>query len=768
MTIEQTRGSFKALSILLLLLVLLGCAWKFGRESSTSEDEQQATYGKGEFNADYSHIQSSAFKAESVDDRISFYRELLSSAQAIEAYFPLNFENRAAFVVAKCARTLLDEGDVVGALSLIREGRDQWQDSSLDWQATLKFWEGRALRRVGVLDKAEVLFNEATAQMDEVLASRGEINLGGYFNSYNAYIDSRILDGRAGEALRILDRLDAGVDWTWVEEKIGSKRTLKNRARLAALRGEVLAAIGTTESREKSKAAFSEMKQMSGVSPAVLFSADAALISLRLIENPSADLQDLVVSMEEHWSSYEANGIEQGPWGKLVMDTAQVRAATNDQKDQALADLRTTIGALVDFTRGNILNSGVAATQLKQYRAAIELLLQASEPGEIAALLLELQATGRVWSALDRPHPRILDVTRLLCTESSGVLIYLRGEFEDRWIALDQEGLGSIYPVPLLDKWFAAKLDHEADLLTFPGDLSVGQTRARSLRLKESGEQLAHSLFPQELRNQLALWSRVYVVGRDELFGLSLEALPLDDGVPFGCSHAVIDLPCLPVVPKLAQRADMGDDDRGIRLVADSLVPKSVVQRYGIAARLELTKSSLMAELGLGSGSLAQLFMHKQATQEAMRRGSGEGVLHLIVHGVIDPYRDLSILLALTPDKLTPDGLSGVESVRAGACAPLVLLSVCSSADSAPRGGDPGANHLGGAFIEAGAHTVVLSPGEVRLDATLLFYRAFYEGRARGVSSAEATREARVALRQDSRFTDPFFWGQLRVFGIGR
>ena len=81
---------------------------------------------------------------------------------------------------------------------------------------------------------------------------------------------------------------------------------------------------------------------------------------------------------------------------------------------------------------------------------------------------------------------------------------------------------------------------------------------------------------------------------------------------------------------------------------------------------------------------------------------------------------------------------------------------------------EDGANHLGGAWLAAGASAVVLSPAELDVEATLEAMLALHDPLARGEGTpAEALRRARVALAKDARFGHGRYDAALQLHGLG-
>ena len=97
----------------------------------------------------------------------------------------------------------------------------------------------------------------------------------------------------------------------------------------------------------------------------------------------------------------------------------------------------------------------------------------------------------------------------------------------------------------------------------------------------------------------------------------------------------------------------------------------------------------------------------------------------------------------------------------------LVILSACGAARSPFRRGEDGVDHLGGAFLNAGARAVVLSHQDIEVESTVRMMGVFHTRLRAGDSPARALLEARRSLADDSGFDHPFFHSLIHVTGLG-
>jgi CHAT domain-containing protein/tetratricopeptide (TPR) repeat protein len=113
----------------------------------------------------------------------------------------------------------------------------------------------------------------------------------------------------------------------------------------------------------------------------------------------------------------------------------------------------------------------------------------------------------------------------------------------------------------------------------------------------------------------------------------------------------------------------------------------------------------------------------------------------------------------LTADEITAMDLAGAR---------WVVLSACETGVGRPRAGE-GVLGLRRAFEIAGASTLVMSLWNVQDEAARRWMRELYDNRLRGLSTAEAVRQAGLAMvesqRRAGRTTHPYYWGAFVASG---
>ena len=147
-------------------------------------------------------------------------------------------------------------------------------------------------------------------------------------------------------------------------------------------------------------------------------------------------------------------------------------------------------------------------------------------------------------------------------------------------------------------------------------------------------------------------------------------------------------------------------------------------------------------------------------------------IVHFATHGVIDsehPARS-GLALSLVDRVGRPQegflGLRDIYNLRLGA--DLVVLSGCQTALGRQLRGE-GLVGLTRGFMYAGAKRVVASLWQVEDRATAELMARFYRSMQQdGVSATSALRTAQLAIRQERRWRDPYFWAGFVLLGDWR
>lgn len=146
-------------------------------------------------------------------------------------------------------------------------------------------------------------------------------------------------------------------------------------------------------------------------------------------------------------------------------------------------------------------------------------------------------------------------------------------------------------------------------------------------------------------------------------------------------------------------------------------------------------------------------------------------IVHFATHGVVDlDHPELTgIALSMVDERGKPQEgfLHAYEIYRLHLPADLVVLSACETALGREVRGE-GVMGLTRAFFHAGAQRVLVSLWPVEDQATTELMRKFYVGLSKGLSAAEALRQAQDALRHRPDRQAPHYWSGFVLQGDGR
>ena len=137
-------------------------------------------------------------------------------------------------------------------------------------------------------------------------------------------------------------------------------------------------------------------------------------------------------------------------------------------------------------------------------------------------------------------------------------------------------------------------------------------------------------------------------------------------------------------------------------------------------------------------------------------------MVHIATHGQFSSQSDKTFILAwdqpITVNQLDTF-LQAREQSQANALE-LLVLSACETADGDKRA----ALGLAGVAVQAGARSTLASLWLVDDESTALLMREFYQGLNRGLTKAEALRQAQTTLLH-GRYDHPRFWAAFVLLG---
>lgn len=226
------------------------------------------------------------------------------------------------------------------------------------------------------------------------------------------------------------------------------------------------------------------------------------------------------------------------------------------------------------------------------------------------------------------------------------------------------------------------------------------------------------------------------------------------------------------------RRREQPDREAGMRLLAlgnpalperpaePTRVADLLRQRFDLPALPAAEAEARAAQRWLGGES--HLLLGTEASEENLRRWAPKvtGVLHLGTHALVDGGQGGPSAVVLTPEGDDDGLLFPQEIVNLSLNVSLTVLASCQS--GLDLGGEDGAlTTLSGAFLASGSSAVVASLWSVDDQATEVFMEQFYFQLSRGLTPGEALRQAKLRLRQDTRWDRPWIWGAFVLIGDG-
>lgn len=309
-------------------------------------------------------------------------------------------------------------------------------------------------------------------------------------------------------------------------------------------------------------------------------------------------------------------------------------------------------------------------------------------------------------------------------------------------------------------------------------------------------------LVPPPLRPRLRRASEVVVVPDGVLHALPFEALVvappsagagirywLDDGPPIRYAASATSL------YNLAQRVqERRSPGLSALVVADPVFDLDAVapppardaarQRFSRAGLRRLPGTAREAEaldeiLNDGSTEETVFLRGVEADEQAVRAALARTprLVHFATHGLVDRQSELLAALALTPPHDEPlrsdnDGLLQLfEIYELDLDAELTVLAACES-HAGRRVAGEGVFALSRGFLAAGAQRVVASlwPVDDASTAALMagLYRRLAAARAAGEKPvySRALAEARRAVREQEKWSAPYFWAPFVLSGL--
>jgi CHAT domain-containing protein len=187
-------------------------------------------------------------------------------------------------------------------------------------------------------------------------------------------------------------------------------------------------------------------------------------------------------------------------------------------------------------------------------------------------------------------------------------------------------------------------------------------------------------------------------------------------------------------------------------------------QSYGALPQSEREVKTI-AKLFEDNSSPARVYLHKSATESAIKEESAGSVVHVASHGFINEKNPkLSGLLFAKENDLEDGVLYTGEIYNMSLNAELVVLSACESGLGKVVRGE-GILGLTRGFLYAGARNVVVSLWQVADKFTADLMIAFYRNLINGQPLASALRNAKLGIIKGGEHAYPLEWSPFVVIG---
>jgi hypothetical protein len=640
------------------------------------------------------------------------------------------------------------------------------QTAALELELSVALERGQVLWRMGLLDLASSELSRANELAKTLGSPKAAADAAFYCASVMALAQdfTGALELLSDDSLRALD--DAGL-----------------RAQALAVRGwarsELLRDFGGDDAA--ARADLEAALELGRDDRAVVFAAERDLCDLAIRARRFDEARTRLARLDASSERLAKVALE-GELRERRVKQARLRSwlarasgAPRADLEAALTEIRGAVEATQSYwSLSPERPGGVGMLQVGDWRCVFTeyaALLRQLAPEDGAAAreafeaLARFQALGSLARALGAADVTLSDVRSALLPGGTCLLLYLPG-LEDTHI-FGVDGAEFVHAVSGSHEQFLEAARTLDELVSRAPEAGDGGARARELESSIRG--LSELAFPSEIRRLVARSNTVLALGVDLIGDAALEVLDCGAVEPLGCAKAVVRLPSLPVGVFLARQVEPRVQSE-FTLVAAPLVGPRVRGEWPELREIPWSdEQTERVAIGVDA-SARQVFLGAEATPAAFFAAlqPEARVLCVVTHGVFDAQRrrdgERPACLALAPDA-TGEELVACAQIESRRSPPLVELIACGAARGPARMGDDLGANLGGAFLLAGARTVVLGRADMSQRATLELVGAARREMGRGANVAEAWRRARSELRSTARTSDPYYWGSITIVG---
>ncbi|MDF1799411.1 MAG: CHAT domain-containing protein [Planctomycetota bacterium] len=468
------------------------------------------------------------------------------------------------------------------------------------------------------------------------------------------------------------------------------------------------------------------------------------LLGLSRLDRAAGDLDGLaerVAALEDLLAGWGGSAA-QAPPARLVAASRATAAALARLRGEDAASLERHLEGLeasfVELLSGwsvaPELTGGIGYLHDTRRRTLlgelIELAVALDQPERALDQLLVIQARGALSQSLGAEAPDLASLQAALVGDG-GLLIYLPTLSDTHLFLVDREGIAT----------FRLPGDRDLRRLVRKADLDVLAGRSSGPGLDDLGR----ALLPVGAVARMESWTHAYLTGAELLEQPHFALLPFGDST-LGRELGLAAAPSLPLAAHLAQgRAPVGPvGPRAFELFLGPPTAAAAPEAYRQLGSLDLGQATWDALTDGLPAAAASRHLGAEASRAALLAADlGQArVLHLFCHGIHDTTQDqpAGLVLAGTDED---DGLLRWSAIAGLQVPELIILAACGGARSPGRQGEDGVQHLGGAFLMAGARAVLLSRADLEAASTLELTADFQRYLVEGDSPMEALRRAR-------------------------
>jgi CHAT domain-containing protein len=464
--------------------------------------------------------------------------------------------------------------------------------------------------------------------------------------------------------------------------------------------------------------------------------------------------------------------------------------------DPALLDRERHVEELLDATHDRLmrmLGSSHSPASEAQARSKIDELLQQYRDVED-----EIRRQSPRYSALIEPRTLSIGDVQAELPDSRTALIefWMGNERSYAWLITKSECRGVELPASTEIEGLARRAYKALNARnTFNAqDESMEQRKQRLAGADREFDRLSQELSRLLLKPlpDLAGFHRLWIVSDGALEYVPFAALPLPGTrTPLVADHEIVRLPSASVIAEIRSEVSARRPaPLSVAVFADPVFRADDERFLKSAARQAADTPRAAADVDLNS--LPRLYFSRQEA-DAIARFSPGGksreildfdasrtevkkpglrdyrVVHFATHALLDSKNpELSGLVMSMIDRegRPQDGflrLHEVYSLKLNA--DLVVLSACSTALGTDVRGE-GLIGLTRGFMYAGAPQVMATLWGIRDNATTWFMTRFYESLLERHQTPEAAlRAAQLAMRQDPRWSQPYYWAAFTMQG---